>query len=220
MTIGYKSNRKTSRNWACSITIFDCREYILSIQLARNLEVLKAEDEDEEPEEQKLLVSGTPKAVECLGWLTVHGMVYDVHGIFLQSKRIHCMGCLFVTGRKVTPMWPCRVFACIWRVVRDCCLVFSCVDVICMRNSSTENVPYSLCCSLFAPNVAWSPATSDHGLKPWFSFNVSSWSSNFEAKSSWIGHDYKLTILEQIVPTHSQLVCTKCGCASPFLTGV
>jgi hypothetical protein len=43
------------------------REYILSIQLARNLEVLKAEDEDEEPEEQKLLVSGTPKAVECLG---------------------------------------------------------------------------------------------------------------------------------------------------------
>lgn len=99
------------------------REYILSIQLARNLEVLKAEDEDEEPEEQKPLVSGTPKAVECLGWLTVHGMIYDVHGIFLQSKRIHCMGCLFATGRKVTPMWPLQDFcmylkSCTWLLPR------------------------------------------------------------------------------------------------------
>jgi len=151
---------------------------------------------------------------QCMGWYTMST------GSFCSRNESIAWVVFLLQVARLLPCGPCRVFACIWRVVRDCCLVFSCVDVICMRNSSTENVPYSLCCSLFAPNVAWSPATSDHGLKPWFSFNFSSWSSNFEAKSSWIGHDYKLTILEQIVPTHSQLVCTKCGCASPFLTGV
>ena len=80
---------------------------VLSIQLA-SLEVLKAENEDEEPEEQRLLVSGTPKAVEHLGLLTDHG--WSAGSKSHQRNESTAPLVFLLQGRKVIPMWPLQDF--------------------------------------------------------------------------------------------------------------